>query len=97
MRSITSLLSVCNISENEFVETRVTGNRGMGGCDRKKNGPGYEPDWQHDADHHAQETNKKVAVESIDILDLGIIRVKDRSEPSQEARRYRLLSLPTQK
>lgn len=87
MRSITILPSGCNISEDEFVETRVTGNRGMDGCYRKKNDPGYEPDRQHDADHHAQETNKKVAVESIDILDLGIIRIKDRSEPSQEARR----------
>lgn len=43
----------------------------------KKNGPGYEPDWQHDADHHAQETDEKVAIQPVDILDLGIIRVKD--------------------
>jgi len=97
MCCITILPSVCNISENELVETRVTGNRAMDGCHRKKNGPGYEPDWQHDADHHAQETKKKVAVQSIDVHDLGIIRVKDRIEPSQEARRYRLLSLPTRK
>ena len=75
----------------------MTVNRGMDGCHRKKNDPGYEPDWQHDADHHAQETKEKVAVQSIDIFDLGIIRVEDRSKPSQEARRYRLLSLPTRK
>jgi hypothetical protein len=97
MCCITILPRLCNISENEFVEACVTGDRGVDGCGRKKNGPGYEPDWQHDADHHAQETNEKVAVEPIDILDLGIIRVKDRRDPSQESRRYRLLSLPTPK
>jgi len=97
MCRITILPKICYISENELVEAFVTGNCAMDGCHRKKNGPGYEPDWQHDADHHAQETEEKVAVQSIGILDLGIIRVKDRSKPSQEARRYRLLSLPTRK
>ena len=65
----------------------MTGNSRMDRRHGKKDGPGYEPNWQHDADHHAQETDEKVAIQSIDILDLDIIRVKDRNKPSQEARR----------
>lgn len=55
----------------------MTRNCRMDRCHGKKNGPGYEPDWQHDADHHAQETDEKVAIQPVDILDLDIIRVKD--------------------
>jgi hypothetical protein len=56
------------------------------GGKREKNSPGEEPDWQHDADHHAEETDEKVAVQSVDILDLAIIRIEDGNGPSQEAR-----------
>ena len=45
--------------------------------EREKNSPGYEPDRQHDADHHAEETDEKVTVQPVDILDLTIIRIKD--------------------
>ena len=40
----------------------------------KKNSPGYEPDGQHDANHHAQETDEKIAVEPVVFLDLAIVR-----------------------
>lgn len=66
----------------------------MDRCHRQKNGPGYEPDWQCDADHHPQETNEEVAVQPVDILDLDIVHVPDRNEPSQDAGRQWLLSLP---
>ena len=54
----------------------------MDGCEREKNGPGYKPDRQHDADHHAEETDIEVAVQSVDFLDLVKIRFEDRREPS---------------
>jgi hypothetical protein len=54
----------------------------MDGCEGEKDNPGKKPDRQHDADHHAEETDKKVAVQSVDILDLVKIRIEDRSEPS---------------
>jgi hypothetical protein len=59
----------------------------------EENGPRYEPDWQHDADHHAEETDIKVAVQSINVLDITIIRLEDRYRPSQEVRGECLLSL----
>jgi hypothetical protein len=67
--------------------SRIDGGKG------EKNNPRYEPDWQHDADHHAKETEIKVAIQSIDVLDLTIIRLEDRYRPSQEARGQCLLSL----
>jgi hypothetical protein len=63
------------------------------GSKREKNSPRYEPDWQHDADHHAEETDIKIAVQSVDILDFTIIRLEDRYRPSEEARGEWLLSL----
>ena len=54
----------------------------MDGCDREKDKPGYKPDRQHDAGHHAEETDKEVAVQSVDILDLVKIRIDDRIKPS---------------
>ena len=60
----------------------MTRDLGMDRCKRKKNSPRYEPDGQRNADHHTQETYEKVAVKPVDIFDFGVIRVKDRSEPS---------------
>ena len=60
--------------------TRIDGGK------REKNSPGYEPDWQHDSDHHTEETDEKVAVQSIDVFDFAIIGIIDRNRPSQEAR-----------
>ena len=54
----------------------------MDGCEREKNNPGYKPDRQHDADHHAEETDKEVAIQSVDILDLVNIRIEDGNKPS---------------
>jgi len=55
--------------------------------EREKDGPGYEPDWNHNADHHAQETDIKVTVQSIRIFDHAIIHLEDRNEPPKKARR----------
>jgi hypothetical protein len=60
--------------------TRIDGGK------REKNSPGDEPDWQHDADHHTEETDEKVGVQSIDVFDFAIIGIEDRNGPSQEAR-----------
>ena len=68
-------------------------NARIDGGKREENSPRHEPDWQHDADHHSEETDKKVAVQSVDVLDFTIIRLEDRYRPSQEARGERLLSL----
>jgi hypothetical protein len=65
---------------------RIDGGKG------EENSPRYEPDWQHDADHHAEETDIKVAVQSVYILDLTIVRLEDRYRPSQEASGECLLS-----
>ena len=56
------------------------------GCKREKNKPGYKPDREHDAGHHTEETEKEVAVQSVDIPDLVNVCLIDRNEPSQEAR-----------
>jgi len=71
----------------------MAGNARIDGRKREENSPGYKPDWQHDADHHAEETDKKVAVQSVYVLDLAIIRLENGYRPSQEARRQCLLSL----
>jgi len=68
-------------------------NARIDGGKRKENSPSYEPDWQHDADHHAEETDIKVAVQSVNVLDVTIIRLEDRYRPSQEVRGKCLLSL----
>ena len=75
----------------------MASNGRLDGGKREENSPRYEPDWQHDADHHAEETNIKVAVQSVNILDLTIIRLEDRYRPSQEARGECLLSLSVQR
>lgn len=59
----------------------------MDGCEWEKNSPGYKPDRQHDADHHAEETDIEIAVQPVDILDLFKIRIEGRSDPSQQPRR----------
>ena len=64
----------------------MTSDLRMDRCKREKNSPGHKPDWQHDADHHTEETEKEVAVQSVDILDLVKICIEDRSDPSQQAR-----------
>ena len=63
------------------------------GGKREENDPRYEPDWQHDADHHAEEADIKVAVKSVNVLDITIIRLVDRYRPSQEVRGECRLSL----
>lgn len=59
----------------------------MDGCEREKNNPGYKPDRQHDAGHHAEETDKEVTVQSVNILNLVKVRIEGRNKPSQQARR----------
>ena len=68
-------------------------NARIDGGKREENSPRYEPDWQHDANHHAEETDIKVTVQSVYILDLTIVRLEDRYRPSQEAGGECLLSL----
>jgi hypothetical protein len=94
MPRISRLLGIRNVPKTELVQARVSSNLGTGGSEREKNEPGYKPDRQHDADHHAQETDEKVAVQSVDVLDLAIVRIVDRNEPPQEVGRQWLLSLP---
>ena len=55
----------------------MTIDMGMDSRERDKNSPGQKPDRQHDANHHAEETDKEVAIQSIDILDLVKIRIED--------------------
>ena len=55
-------------------------------CEGKKDNPGYEPDGQHDTNHHAQETDEEIAIEPIDILNLAIVGRKDGARPSPESR-----------
>jgi hypothetical protein len=75
----------------------MAGNARIDGGKREENNPRYEPDWQHDADHHAEVTDKKVAVQSVNVLDFTVIRLEDRYRPSQEARGECLLSFSIQR
>jgi len=68
-------------------------NARIDGGKREENSPRYEPDWEHDADHHAEETDIKVAVQSVNVLDITIIRLEDRYGPCQAVRGKWLLSL----
>jgi hypothetical protein len=87
MPRIAGLLGRRNIAKNELVEARMTSNVRVDQSEGEKNSPRYEPNREHDADHHTQETDKKVAVQSIDILNTAIICIKDRNKPSKEMRR----------
>jgi len=87
MPRITRLLSVCDIAKDELVETCMTRNIRIDGREGEKDSPGYEPGWYRDADHHAQETDKKVAVQSVDLFDILIIGIEKGRDPSQEAGR----------
>ena len=97
MSCITDLLGRSDIAENKLVKTCMARNARIDGGKREENSPRYEPDWQHDADHHAQETDIEVAIQSVNVLDFTIIRIVDRYRPSQEARGEWLLSLSIRK
>jgi hypothetical protein len=83
MPRIAGLLGGRHIAKNELVEAGMTSNPGVNGGEGEKNGPRYEPNREHDADNHAQETDKEVAVQSIGILNPAIVCVKHRNKPSK--------------
>ncbi len=53
MCCIAILVSSADVAKTEHVKTRVISNLSVDRTEREENSPGYEPDGQHKADHHA--------------------------------------------
>ena len=75
--------TVFDITENKYVETRMTGHMCMHTRSRQKNSPWDEPYWKEYYAHHAKEAHEKVCIHSVDGFDVSVICLKDRYWPCQ--------------
>ncbi len=50
---------------------------GIHAGDRKQDGPGEEPYWQEDFDHHTEKANEEIGVHAVRVDNVIVVRLED--------------------
>jgi hypothetical protein len=82
--SISCLIWHSNISIVKEIQSRSARRKVIDRGDGHEHGPGNQPDRQKNANHHPQESYKKVCVRSIDLLNIVIVCFEQGDGPSQK-------------
>ncbi len=85
MRSIPLLLVGSHISKNQYVQLLVVAHPSIHAGDRKQDGPGEEPYWQENFDHHTEKANEEIGVHAVRVDNVIVVRLEDRDWPVEDA------------